>query len=451
MNAPGKSWMRPGVAALAASFAAYLVPLVGPHAIWLVGEMLWRETVSHRAERPAAWVLTDWGAALAAQLVFGAICYWAFRKRSAARLALVLAAGVALVASLNALYLVVIPTRFLIEASTEPEKTPWPQDCVAPLATLPTNLTATARNALGEAGMALAQMDSGGYALLRAAGCSLTPIPLPANGNVAPAAVDVAGRVLASEWLNAEARQRYWYYPPGGEGVLLDWVAKDKNYDSPPLLSADGKSVAWIRRIAGTGPPLEQELRVETLDRSSARAVPLSGLGRGSYVLLAVDSAPGSALLARNLDEFLIAGFDGTIRWGPFQPTGVQPQPQTFVRFANGWAAWDAYREDEAYRVAWSFPRGSGTHTIPKGRGVNSGAVSPGGEYVAYSVTGIYSIGSVQDFVAVLRTSDGAEVFRKYLPRYMRTGVVFLGHDRFAYSDRESDHGVIRVVRTPGN
>src|SRR5206468_3128132 len=41
-------------------------------------------------------------------------------------------------------------------------------------------------------------------------------------------------------------------------------------------------------------------------------------------------------------------------------------------------------------------------------------------------------IGDVQDAVYVLRVAHGGEVFRKYLPRYSRSGVTFLGSRYFA-------------------
>jgi hypothetical protein len=44
----------------------------------------------------------------------------------------------------------------------------------------------------------------------------------------------------------------------------------------------------------------------------------------------------------------------------------------------------------------------------------------------------------------VLRTSDGQEVFRRYLAAFNRTGVIFLGHEYFAYSDYGTTH-VLRI------
>jgi hypothetical protein len=40
----------------------------------------------------------------------------------------------------------------------------------------------------------------------------------------------------------------------------------------------------------------------------------------------------------------------------------------------------------------------------------------------------------------VLRTSDGATVFRRYLPRYARSEVVFFDGGFLGYSDFEGTH-----------
>jgi hypothetical protein len=112
--------------------------------------------------------------------------------------------------------------------------------------------------------------------------------------------------------------------------------------------------------------------------------------------------------------------------------------------------AWDGYREREAYHVAWSTSSGQGRHRIPRGRSPAAVAVDPEGRHVALSVSGSYSIGEVPDAVVVVRTTDGAEVFRRYLPRYARSTVAFLGTEFFAYTGVEEGRSRLRVLRVPG-
>ncbi len=93
------------------------------------------------------------------------------------------------------------------------------------------------------------------------------------------------------------------------------------------------------------------------------------------------------------------------------------------------------YRDDESYRFAWSLPAGTGSVRVPKGRSITSLAVSPDGRWIALSVTSTLSIGSTADAVSVVRVADGAEVFRKYLPKYTRSSVAFGDAGRFVYTD----------------
>jgi hypothetical protein len=159
-----------------------------------------------------------------------------------------------------------------------------------------------------------------------------------------------------------------------------------------------------------------------------------------------VDTEAGELVVARGLREFLRVGLDGRLRGtGPDLEGLVDPQPQTVRLLARGWVAWDAYRENEAYRVAWSLPRGKGLHRVPKGRSITSLAVSPDGRFVALSVTSGLSIGSTQDAIYVLDTATGAEVFRKYFPKYTRAGLAFPGPRWFLYTDL----GGVNVLRIP--
>src|SRR5262249_474193 len=123
-------------------------------------------------------------------------------------------------------------------------------------------------------------------------------------------------------------------------------------------------------------------------------------------------------------------------------PTEVEPQPQTFRFLVDGWVAWDAYREDAPYRVAWSLPAGRGVQRVPRGRSITSVAPSPDGRWIALSVTSNLSISSTPDAVSVLRAADGSEVFRRYFPKYTRSTVAFAG-GRFVYTDG----GGVNVLR----
>jgi hypothetical protein len=71
---------------------------------------------------------------------------------------------------------------------------------------------------------------------------------------------------------------------------------------------------------------------------------------------------------------------------------------------------------------------------VLRGRSINSVALSPGGNLIAISVGTALNIGNIEDSIYVLRVSDGKEIFRRFLPRYTRTPVVFPDKDLFLYS-----------------
>src|SRR5437763_8405538 len=89
------------------------------------------------------------------------------------------------------------------------------------------------------------------------------------------------------------------------------------------------------------------------------------------------------------------------------------------------WLAWDAYREDDRYSLAWSLQFGSGSHRVPLGRTIHSAAVDQAGKWIAVSVGTGLKIGKAQDAVYVLSSADGHEVLRRYLPVYTRSPVTF--------------------------
>jgi hypothetical protein len=158
----------------------------------------------------------------------------------------------------------------------------------------------------------------------------------------------------------------------------------------------------------------------------------LSGFGPAGYVLGGIDAERGEIILTRN-EEPMLLGLDGTLHPAPTLPDNLAVQSQTWLLALGGWVAWDAYREDEPYRLAWSLPAGAGWYRLPLGRAITSASVSGDGTLIALSATSGLSIGSTPDLLVVFQASDGSEVYRRYLPKYTRTPVVFLTGGRFAY------------------
>jgi hypothetical protein len=205
---------------------------------------------------------------------------------------------------------------------------------------------------------------------------------------------------------------------------------------------------AWIVPITGSGPPRLDTLRVLPLEPAAReQLLDLSPFGPNSYEKIGFDTVSRAALLwvHRPLPGRLLAvGMDGKERLAPVIPTGVRPQSDTIVLTAHGVVAWDAYKEDNNYAIAWSMDTGSGVRRIPRGSSIHAAAADPSGRYVAVSTSTTMNIGDVMDSVFVMSAADGHEDFRRFLPKYSRTNVVFLGDEYLVYSDASTTH-VLRV------
>src|SRR5262245_57053713 len=104
--------VRVGVAALL-SCSIYALPLVGPHAAFLLGETLVRGVT--RGEQSAAWIAPELGVALVMQLVAAGIWYWVLGHPVSPRLGAVVIAVPTFFAFAQWCYLFALPAHFLIE------------------------------------------------------------------------------------------------------------------------------------------------------------------------------------------------------------------------------------------------------------------------------------------------------------------------------------------------
>jgi hypothetical protein len=442
--------------AFLASFALYLFPLVGPHTFWFLGQYLVMEIVRSPHGRDPLWIALDFGVAIGLQLVVFALLLWVFARPRFFRLLILLASIPVCSITLQLLYLVVIPSRFLIEPDVVPEKAEWKQECSIPNMSLAA-VRSPADLPLARSGQAWVRgADGNSYALIEMPGCRLVPLAFQQVGQpFTQPFVLPNGRCLFSTWDAKAARMDWWDYGgPGTSAGLLQRPPSDPNRASP-ILSDDGEWVAWIQFVPGVvTPPLPEEVIVRSLRNSEERSVSLQPLGRGSFVLLALDMNSEELTLfehdyATSGNKVFAIGLDGAERWGPLKAEGVEAQSTTFLQAGQGWVTWDAYRENGRYQIAWSLPRGPGKHEVRKGRGITAVAVDPTGTYVAVSVTTSLNIGHIRDSVYVLRASDGAAVFCHYLPTYTRSEVAFLGNSHFAYTDWDGAHSQVRVLQLP--
>jgi hypothetical protein len=431
---------RPFLAAALLSFSVYSLPLVGPHAVTLLGQGLIIE-LTHDTHRTPVWIVTDIGLALLLQAAAMAVLYRLFRKPNliasvVAVLAIPLFIGFAEVS-----YFVAIPSMFLIERDTMNESGNWPVACSAANASLISVPMSQMRSRQDIPSFPV-QSSDGRYHLVRFSDCIVQPLSLP-QPTLQPGGQRVDFTVGINYFVS-DAGLLFYKLPVGTTkmewALLKNGVREPIALDIPssiPVLSSDGESIGWGELSDGSGPrPSHVLVRRIDSDRPFAD-IDLSPYGLSNeYTPIGLDVPNGQALIAKNEYSkyvFLTVNFEGR-EVSSTEPDGVKPQPQTFLKLADGWIAWDAYQERDAYRVRWSLAAGQGSHRVSLGRGIIAVATNPSGSLIAVSVSTNLNIGNSPDAVYILRASDGSEIFRKYLPRYSRSNVVFPSDDLFAYS-----------------
>ena len=353
-------------AAFIFSFAIYLTPLVGPHALFLLGEVVWREfgnAFHHRGDHTFAWVATDVGIAFFAQIVSFMLAYWFIGRPGWLRgLCLGLSTAPAIIL-LNHAYMIAIPTYFLVETDTAVERGTWPLECSIRDVWIPQ--IASSPSVLPGAPIWLADVNPPNrYALFNPEGCTVTKLDL-AQSAMGYVAYVAGGRALYMAITPATGKSSWFVFDVAANTKTPIEVSAGQAV----ILSNDGGSVAWLRPVAGSTPPIPLEVVIRRVDGHGEAVVDLSALGRGGMQqLIQFDSDARELVIARGLSDLFWVGIDGRIRKTLTKPDGVEPQPRTYLFQSDGWVAWDAYRENQPYRVAWSLPSGKGSYQVPKSR-----------------------------------------------------------------------------------
>jgi hypothetical protein len=354
--------------------------------------------------------------------------------------------------ALNLAFLVGIPTLTLIERDSRPEVGDLPEACAASGFDMPFAPTP----ALARAGRVLVRPLSQGSNLswLGVPGCALVPTSIPSSA--AAVSSETGGATLYALMRPPDAR--YEWFLAGADGstrpLALDW----RPGLGMPVLLPGGSHVAWLeRRLTEAGSAVSEppfvSLARQPIEGGAAARSPLSGLERGNWRLVEGAGPGGPFLIVSDVPrEFRTVESSGALR----DERPRQPGPELerllseVVLLPDGWLGWDVYTEDRRYLVAWDLPGGRGRVEEPKGRGVTAAAADPAGRYVAYSTTTTLSVGSVPDAVALLRATDGSDLWRRQLPRFARAQVALFG-DHFAWSDSTSVPPRVRVLRLPAN
>ncbi len=460
---------RAATKAFLASFLVHLAPLILPHAVAPFG-LLWIGALTEGGD--PLWLAGNLVTGLLLQAVAGLLWYWFFLHRGGKRFV-----GVAVIAPLfvigtEILYLVVLPRLTLIEGDDAPEQADWAVECEVEnlrLSVVRTPGDLSVQRA-GQAWVMRYGHEIQRLGLLRMPGCEVTDLELDAGRHTHVRFAVRDGKALYTTYegpsnLPTSQRERWWFYPgPGAESIPLEGVRSDG------ILSNDGEWLAWIERSkersdevsaefekwrqeAGTtGDAIHHdalllELHLRKVLTAETRVVSLAKLRSFGASPISLDMSKGELTVHANRRGFAVVGLDGSLKWGPIQPDGLEVWSRNFLRVGEeGWVAWKNPEKMGAARIAWSLPHGSGSHRVAKGRRISSLSVDAAGRYIGLSVGGRYSFGTVRDSIYVLRAADGSEAFRRYFPQYTRPNVKFIGSDYFVVTEVS---GGLRVLRVP--
>jgi len=441
MGKPGwRGWV-----ALLGSFGVYAVPLVGPHAAWFLGRWL---VASATIDRTLAWMAADVLVALTAQIATGLALYWSLGGGWARKVVWV--GIIPLTVALNAAYLSFIPSYFLIEADTASEMNTWAEHCFVRGVALRPVGSPVPQAEHGARTWWASRSPDGRDTLLRVPECLTIDAVLPTAGKSPEGYLDfslslqfaTSDGLAVVEQMDRVTTERTWWTLRYPEVPLQRLADSSETSGQPPIISRRGDAMAWVAAIPGSGPPELSHVLVRNATPESEAFetdIDLAPFGPALYALLDVDTEAREVLLWRD-DRPLTVSFEGEPRPVSYEPGDIRAQSLTYIRFRDGWVAWDAYKEAGPYQIGWSIGGWSGRHRTLAGRSVTSAAVDPTGSYIAISETPRYSIGNANDVVYVLRTDDGAAVFRRYLPRYSTSRVVFFEGGFLGYSDFEGTH-----------
>ena len=434
--------------ALAASFSIYLMPLAGPHLALPLGQALLASLFESSSDQPLLWTLANFAVALAVQAAAWALFFMLFRRPGwLSGIAVILAAPV-LFGVIQFAYFLAIPIVFLIEAENAVEQGQWAVACTVDEGSMSLQRR-TALGTLEQAGEAWVRLGKDRrQARLTMPGCRIDTGRLQ-DSNAQIDRASPSGGLLYRSLVRSSGKYEHWYVPPGGGAEIALQAPEDEKYWAPTL-SSDGRWVAWLRYIRDDR-KATKEVRITRLEPAAGKSkeivanLPLPA----SFRLQTFDAESGTFIVVRNSREVFGLGMDGQSVWGPVTFPGFDHLWDNFRLVGDGWVAWDSYRENERYRVAWSLPQGTGRIEIPRGRGINDVSVQPAGGLIAVGLSGNLRIGTVKDSVFVLRTDTGKEVYRRFMPSYSRPHLAFLGRGHLAIGRYADGRSWIEVLAVP--
>src|SRR5215510_10317876 len=234
----GTVWRR--WVALLGSFGVYFIPLIGPHAAWLLGESL---VASIRGDRSLAWMAADVLLALTSQIAAGLALYWSLGGSWVRKI--IWLGIIPLTMALNVAYLSAIPAFFLIEADTASEMNTWAEHCFVRGVELRPARSSAIRTPQGARAWWAAHSPDGRDTLLRVPECVTTDAVLPTPGKSPEGYLDFFTSLQSAspdgavvvEQMDRRSTQRTWSTLTDPAAPLQPLAVSSEVLKSPPIIS----------------------------------------------------------------------------------------------------------------------------------------------------------------------------------------------------------------------
>lgn len=427
---------KPGLIAFLLSFLIYILPVFTVHAGLLPWPIMFLSDLSDGSSMAFA--------ALAGALIVQGIAWFVFlvllRGMRWWKLLTIGAFIPILFIAVNFTFLYAVPALVLIAPDWSEDVGELKQACFAADVSLMQVNTGVSLS-LAKSGKAwVRDHHLTGAAILSMPGCKVEKVADFTRGDYR--SVNVAGEVLF------ETYKQVHLYSKAGSASSHELISPADTRNWHPILTTRGGQLAWLDRAATGNQGKPHLIRLRDIDDpTQQQTIEVDVPPRASLSLMEAD--PPYFTIARNLDEIIVVNADGKVVWGPILPPGVENAVWGFRRIgSDGWVAWDGYRDKGQRRLVWSLEDGKGEIIMPRGRKIESAAVSPDGRHIAYA-TEANSYFHAEGRLVVLRTTDGSIAYRRRLPQFARLQLSFLGNDHLAfrnYADGPKGTAVYRIA-----
>ena len=435
-NSAGKAQRfatKPALLAILLSFSIYLLPIFTPHA----GLVFWPLMLFGGLQDGAVMALAAAAGAFVLQGLTALFFFLLLRRWRWWKLLVIAAASPVLFAAVNFTFLYAVPALVLIEPDWSDDFGQLQRACVAPdVSLLPVN--AGVSLSLEARGIAWVRDNEGtGAKLLSMPDCHLEPVGEMGTRRQL-ISVNAAGEGLLSTYTG-----KYFYAQPDS-AVLQELMPPAGRNTWNPLLTRGGSELAWLARGTAGSAGRPHLIRLRDLEPGDdERTIEVALPPRDSLTLLEAD--PPFFTLGRYRNEILVVDETGSVIWGPVSPPGIHDAQWGFRRVGpKGWVAWDGYREEGQSRIVWSLEEGSGEVVMPRGRSIESVAVSPDGGYIAYS-TESNTYFNASGRLVLLRSGKGEVLYRRRLAQFARIHLAFLGNSYLAFRNLAEDPSGVAV------